>query len=528
MAKSNLKGEHIGVTASNDEEAPDFEDVPFWVEPESDPELDSFAIIEREGEVLQFGRIHSGKEQSERASPERQQRDTSMDFQGRDIRESTLDPEVIRLLRIDLLGEIPLRDDGELTVRRPTKLPQVGRSVYKLGASDLPELLKFPKPEDDSGLEIGEIESGGETVSFKLNPTALSRHIAILGRTGTGKTHTAHVIIEELVEQDVPVVTFDLEDDVGAMADYFDGTTIQPNTDDMSIPFHFIGWNEFARFLGDMPSKKQKEVIGQAHARVRNQALRQLDEEGEIDVPIGEFAGHIRDVADNMDYNYEGAAVGRALSAIQNSDVLGQDMGNWTERMINNRIVNIDLSAVSDAERGMVISATARMLQRLREREEVPPFVLAIDEAHEFVPAGNRGESTEVVRDLVKTARHIGVGVMLMTQSPSELDEKTLRTINTYVVLALAEGEVRKVKGLLADLTDQSLGQIPDMEQGRAFVGTARDIMLHTVPINVRDRTSPDGSPTPNLVEVAHEWRDSYDGESTTTDLSQFDGDDDE
>jgi len=521
MANSltDITGELIGVTASDEVAAPNFDEVPFWVEPESDPELDSFVVIKRQGEVLQFGRIHGGKEESDRSDPQRQQRDTSMEFKGRDIRESSLAPDVVRTEYIDLLGEIILDPDeredyeDEYSVRRPTKLPQVGREVYKLGASHLPDLLNIPKPDDEEGLHIGEIESGGETVDFMLDRQSLSRHIAILGRTGTGKTHTAHVVIEELVKQNIPVITFDLEDDVGPMAEDLGGITLDPQTDDLTIPFHFIGWNEFERFLGDMPSKKQMETIGYAYSRVRSKALQELEESGTIEVGAGEFAEEIEDAADELDYSrFSGPSKGRAFAAIKRSNVLGYDINNWEDLLLENPIVNIDLGEVSDAERGMVISALARMLQRLREREEVPPFVLGIDEAHEFVPAGG-GESTEIVRDLVKTARHIEVGVMLMSQSPSELDDKTLRTCNTYVVMALAEGEVRRVKGLLADLTEKSLQQIPDMEIGRAFIGSARDIMLHTVPVDIRDRDTPDGAETPDLATSVREYRDERGGE---------------
>lgn len=165
------------------------------------------------------------------------------------------------------------------------------------------------------------------------------------------------------------------------------------------------------------------------------------------------------------------------------------------------------------------------MLQLLREQEAIPPFVLAIDEAHEFVPSGSSGGSTAVVRDLVKTARHIGIGVMLMTQAPSELDSRTLRTCNTYITMALAEQEVTEIKGLLSDLSDRSLQQIPNMEAGRAFVGTARDIMIHTVPVDVRKRKSKDASETPDLFEDTEEWFNDHNphaGSSEESDLSEF------
>lgn len=527
---SDLKGGYIGKTASDDDDVPDFEEIPVWIDPSGteeeepaldgygdipDPDLDSFAVIEREDEnLLQYGRISSGYEYSSRADPSVQQRDTSMGYHPRPIRESALDEDVYRVVRVNLLGEVVFNDgDGEnedYKVRRPTKLPQVGRSVHELGATELAHLLEMP--DEDEGLEIGHIQSGGETVPFRLDPQFLSRHLAILGRTGVGKTHTGHVIIEELInfEEDdpgVPVVTFDVEDDVVRMAADAGGITMDPTAAHMPVPFQLIGWNEFDRFLGAMASEMQRQVIGLAYNRIHSAALDQLETQGTVNVGISEFEDEIHDAADAYDYDYGGAAVSRARAVVYGSEVLSEGMNDWNELLMENPIVNIDIGSLGDTNQGAVISAVARMLRILREEEQIPPFFLAIDEAHEFVPSGETGGSTSVVRNLVKTARHIGVGVMLMTQSPSELDSRTLRTCNTYITLALADKEVTEIGGLYSDLSDRSIAQIPNMERGRAFVGAARDIMTHTVPVNVRQRESREGAETPNLVHDAGEWR---------------------
>lgn len=542
MRSKDLHGDLIGITASDDDESPDFDEVPVWVDPDSDPALDSFVVIKRTSSILQYGRLSGGYEHSDRADPRRQQRDKSFNFDSRQIRESNLAPDVVRVMRVDLLGEVEFRD-GDFAVRRPTKLPRVGQEVYELGASELPTLLDLPG-EDEQGLHIGTVESGGEVIEFELDPQFLSRHVAILGRTGVGKTHTGHVLIEEVINYDeiteareddeqsvddvrgVPVVTFDIENDAGPMTEDVGGVTLDPTDDSMDIPFQLIGWNEFDRFLGDMPTDKQKEVIASGYAQVRQEALENLETEGHLGVGTQEFVGAIKSAATRRDYSHGDSAAGRAMAAINQSSVLNEDMNDWPALMADNPIVNIDVSALGDSERGAVISATARMLQILRERTEIPQFVLAIDEAHEFVPSGRGGESTDVVRDLVKTARHIGVGIILMTQSPSELDSRTLRTCNTYITLALAQPEVREIEGLLSDLSDRSLEQIPNMEQGRAFVGTARDIMTHTIPVEIRDRKTPEGAPTPNLVADSETWFENNDPHAAFAPADEEDGPD--
>lgn len=527
---NDLKGDYIGKTASDDDDVPDFEEVPVWVDPTGelaedtsgpigrvpDPDLNSFAVIEREDpNLIQYGRISSGYEYSARADPGVQQRDTSMGYKPRPIRESALDEDVYRIVRIELLGEVVFDDDGEYTVRRPTKLPQVGRRAYELGANELAELLQIP--DEGTGLEIGKIESGGDSVTFRIDPKVMSRHMAILGRTGVGKTYAGHVIIEELINYNepeqpgVPVVTFDAEDDVTKMAEDVGGITMDPEADHTCIPFQLIGWAEFNRFMGAMATDKQREIIGRAYSRIYHQALNELEQDGEISVDLDDFEAEIRDAADAFDYDdYAGQAVSRGLGVVRGSDVLSESTNDWAELLLGNPIVNIDLGGLGGANRDAVISAISRMLRLLRAEDQIPPFVLVIDEAHEFVPTGQSQGSTEVVRDLVKTARHIDIGVILLTQSPSELDSRTLRTCNTYVTLALSDKEVKEVEGLLSDLSDHSIQQIPNMEQGRAFIGAARDLLIHTVPVKIRKRDSPEASPTPDLVKTSADWRNDY------------------
>jgi DNA helicase HerA-like ATPase len=522
-----LKGDYVGKTASDDDDRPDFDGIPVWIDPRpeevdgptaefADPDLNSFLVVERDGgETLQYGRVSGGYEYSERADPSRQQRDESMGFDYRPIRESQLDEDLYRVAEIEPLGEIYF-EDGEYKTRRPTKLPQVGQRVYELGATQLETLLDMP--EAGTGLEVGNIESGGESVGFRLDSKVMSRHIAVLGRTGVGKTYTGHVFIEELINYDpeagevpdddpgVPVVTFDIEDDVRRMADDVGGTTLDP-TDGMDVPFQLIGWSQFSGFLGDVPTDKQLQIIGRAYARIHREALEELQEQGTVEVGIPEFTEYINDAADDLEYPRVDQTESRALAPLGPGSVLGWDTEDWEDLLLNNPIVNVDMGGLGDGQRGVVISAVARMLRILREEDQVPPFVLVIDEAHEFVPSGQSSESTAVVRNLVKTARHIGVGVMLLTQSPSELDSRTLRTCNTYITLALSDKEVKEIEGLLSDLSDRALDQIPNMEQGRAFVGTARDIMTHTVPVKIRQRETEGGSETPDLTVDAAEWR---------------------
>lgn len=510
MRPSELTEEdyQIGVTAYQEpsDEGPTFQSVPFRVEAEERPSLDSFAVVERADTngVLHYGRIASGMERNPESDAATQQAADAYNIDRGDVRPGDHDPKVVRVMTLEVLGELDF-NDGQVTARQPQSLPQTGQNVYVVAGDRLPELLDLPSTDD--GFEIGELRSGGRTTQFALSREAIARHIVILGRTGVGKTHTAHVTIEELVSAGVPVVSFDIVDDAGPMAESLGGKTVSPG-DSLNIPYSLIGFEAFEEFLNLTPD--QRELVETAYNEIHQQALEQLREEGEVDIPYQELLDEIEDYGSNIGSNATGRAKNRAKWGLRLSP-LGTKINEWDRLLLENPMLNIDIGNLGQEERKLVIGAVGRMLQQLRRRDEVPPFVLVIDEAHKYVPSGSSSSTAaNVMRDLIQTARHDSIGVVLITQSPTSLDDVALRTANTHIVLALSRNELSDVKGLFGDLAPETIERIPKLEKGRAMVASARDLMRHTVPVDIRDRRTPEGAPTPDLVRDAAEWKTDY------------------
>ena len=87
--------------------------------------------------------------------------------------------------------------------------------VYEIPAASVPWLLGLPD-DPDKGLSLGMIDSAGQSAAFILPMwSGMARHLAMLGKTGVGKSYAAgHVMIEELVRHEIPVVSIDVLGDV--------------------------------------------------------------------------------------------------------------------------------------------------------------------------------------------------------------------------------------------------------------------------------------------------------------------------
>jgi len=506
MKPSDLKSERIGETSSSDDSRPGFDTIPFHVEPGQRPALDAFAVVERDtGDTFHYGRIAAGHEENTKADPSLLQQNQSYGFDDDRTREGDLAPNVTRVMEIDLLGEVVF-EDGDAEIRQPTQLPQTGQPVWEIPASEAPKLLIPEEQEDEDGLGIGSIESGGETERFDLPTEAIPRHMSILGKTGVGKTHTAHVIVEELVGAGVPVVHFDLLEDAVNMVDDLDGRTVRPDRD-LTLPYSLIGFQEFKGFVPGMTSK-QEDVVSVAYDAVYTEAMDQLREDGEVEVSFDQLDEEIENIGQQMDTRARIGASHRVNTAYHNSPLLGEQMDDWGNLLGRNPLLNVYIGHLGQDRRNTVVGAMGRMLQKLRRNDEVPPFVLVIDEAHKFIPSGrDTSPSARVVRELIQMARHDGIGVVLISQSPSSLDKQSLRTCNTHVVMSLDDEELSDVKGMFGDLSETAIERIPKLERGKAMIASGRDILRHPVPVDIRDRQTEEGAPTPDLVAEAQRWR---------------------
>lgn len=193
----------IGETSSSEFPSeggtPTFDTIPFRVFPGQKPPLNTFVVALRDNDamVAHYGRIIKGMENNQRASPMGRQKSGAYGMEEQRVRSSEQSHDLVRVMEIELLGEIHF-DGSKLDFSEPHQLPHTGQPVYELPANVIPSLLGIPY-DQHNGLHLGDIASGGHTVPFFLPVEAMARHIAVLGKTGVGKSYAVGVLIEPRV-----------------------------------------------------------------------------------------------------------------------------------------------------------------------------------------------------------------------------------------------------------------------------------------------------------------------------------------
>ena len=161
----------------------------------------------------------------------------------------------------------------------------------------------------------------------------------------------------------------------------------------------------------------------------------------------------------------------------------------------------INCKKLTSVQLQSVATAVLRELQNLRLKEHIPPYVMVIDEAHLFVPHDSASPCKQIIREGVRIGRHHGICMILLTQSPIDIDKSTIRQCNTRMVFALEADQLDAIRGVKADATDEMLRALPKMPQGTCLLSGTYESVKHTIPVKIRPRNTKnsEGGETPNI-----------------------------
>ena len=141
-------------------------------------------------------------------------------------------------------------------------------------------------------------------------------------------------------------------------------------------------------------------------------------------------------------------------------------------------ITILDLSSVPSTvlERlvGSILKIVYESLFWSREKSEggkERPLLIVMEEAHRYLSADANSLASETVQKIAKEGRKYGVGAMVISQRPSEVDETILSQCGTYFALRLSNPTDRqRVQGTLPDGLVSLLDVLPVLRTGEAII----------------------------------------------------------
>jgi uncharacterized protein len=137
-----------------------------------------------------------------------------------------------------------------------------------------------------------------------------------------------------------------------------------------------------------------------------------------------------------------------------------------------------DLSAIPSAVVDDLVGAVLRILydaiywgRQKPEGGRERPLMIVLEEAHVYLGAQSKGRAANAARRIAKEGRKYGVGLMLVSQRPAEVDPTILSQCGTIVAMRLTNDSDRsQVTSCASDNLKGLFSMLPVLRTGEALV----------------------------------------------------------
>lgn len=352
-----------------------------------------------------------------------------------------------------------------------------------------------------------------------------NKHIAIVGSTGSGKSHSVAKILQNAVKakegeyqglNNSHIIIFDIHSEY---------STAFPNArlidiDNLVLPYWLLNSDELQELFIDTEANdhNQRNVFKEAVVESRKKYFSGSQEQKEkihLDSPIffeisevlefakekneemvpgardkkagplnGKLSNFVSRLENKINDKRLDFLLGEKSKKITFEDTLKQLIG-YSENTSN--VTIIDLSGVPFDVLSITVSLISRILfefgyyyKRMRisdHSEEVNndiPLLLVYEEAHKYVPNNNLAKyraSKESIERIAKEGREYGVSLLLASQRPSEISETIFSQCNNFLALRLTNpGDQNYVQRLLPDTLGSIVDKMPSLKVGECLL----------------------------------------------------------
>ncbi len=394
---------------------------------------------------------------------------------------------------------------GENGIERTTFPPSPGQRVREVEPGSLARFLGLRQ---DEGVELGKLEH--HDLPVKLDLTKLLRkHVAVLAMSGAGKSHLASVVVEELLNRQPKngrpaVIIVDVHGEYMGLADVRDysGRVTVIKGDELRIGVPNLSPYQFMEFLPEMSGVQLREL-----QRVL-EGLRLEMRAGKGPFDLNEI---ITSVEGNVDIHkqLQIALVGW-LNDLQSLRIFDRaENPNWEHAVGPGRALVVDMGDMTSLRKKQILlSYAARRLFNARKRNRVPPFVLCLEEAHQFCPSGDSKEaaiSRSILETIAREGRKFYASLMLISQRPVRLSTTILSQANTNIILRITNPyDLEHIKQSSEAITGEVADMISSLPVGEALI--VGEAVNHPIFIKVRRRRSRESAHAAGVEETARDF----------------------
>jgi DNA helicase HerA-like ATPase len=340
---------------------------------------------------------------------------------------------------VKCLGIIKFKDEKFNKIdkiERMTYPASPGREVYIVEEALLNNFIGF---DEENGLKMGKLKVTNTDARINMN-RLLNKHFAVLSISGGGKSYLTSVLIEELLnrkeDSGTPaIILFDVHGEYTYLKDI---SELKDKVSIQDISYFQISVPQMSVYF----FKKYQEEISNVQIRELSKYIKELKKEKNRK---GRY--NISDIIEFIENQSEGnkntrqALIGW-LSDLERLTLFGSQENPVLDKIVKKQEITIFnlKKEISIRKKQIIIDYICNRLFKLRRLDKVPPFLLIIEEAHQFCLS----EDTEILtKNGWKRHTDIKIGELAFSFNP-QTKKLELNEIER-IILREHDGELIKL-----------------------------------------------------------------------------------
>ncbi len=335
---------------------------------------------------------------------------------------------------VKCLGLIKFRSnklDEIEKVQRMTYPASPGKGVYIVEENILFKFLGF---DTEFGLNIGQIKVTNSPAKINMN-RLLNKHFAVLSISGGGKSYLTSVLIEELLSRNEDygtpaIILFDVHGEYTYLKNI---PELKNNIKIQDISYFQIGIPKLSVYA----FKKYQEQISHVQVRELSKYIKKLKKEKKNKYSLNDLIEQIETESDG-NRSTKQALIGW-LSELGRLRLFGTQENPILNKIINKQQVTIFnfKNEISIRKKQIIVDYICNRLFNLRRINKIPPFLLIVEEAHQFCPeaAHAKAISKHIIEMIAREGRKFMACLCLISQRPKKLSTTALSQCNSKLVL---------------------------------------------------------------------------------------------
>jgi len=402
--------------------------------------------------------------------------------------------------------------------------PLIGQEVYYAHDELLAEILT---PSEKQGvLHMGHVlnrEDSEVNVFVDMDEVA-TKHLSVLASTGAGKSYTVGVLLEETVKPGNrgTSVVFDIHGEYFTLAEdekYGDRFNL---IEEPRIKISNLDLDDFQVAFSEDATNVQRERL--------REVLEDLDitdttaSSSSVSAEYQDSVRHDYSIADIIDRLSEGNRVDDNLAwrlgLLEDFVSLDVETETSVQELCEPGKCNIIEfpTGAGELERNLILWYFTKQIMEARKeavriqrgrggfdpqsRERLidVPVTIFIEEAHNFAPIDRELKTRELLQEIAREGRKFGVGICIISQRPSRLDEDVLSQCNSSIIMKVRNAvDQETIAHSVEAAGEDLLRDLPGLTVGQAIL--AGDFINTPVLTKIRLRETEHGGMTPDVAK---------------------------